>query len=348
MPLLNENKQSSVQKDKDNRDELKKRLTNINVNLNPNESIAKNYSTLYTIMKPLRGIRPKKISLYEVKYFIEEIYSVCILKHTKCLKEQFAKGIDSPSMEAFPTFVYQFIANKYIKKAIIDQTLLNILLSIDYFRPKDDDIDIFSKFISEEYTDEDLLLYLFTRSAIEKELKVLFLEKAKDEIKIQHMEERDEIFTVLYVNTRTLSRSKSLNILMQFLSFVVVATVFASDDECLVNTFIKRLEPLMEKNVQSNHYNTLTTTQLLKTVVDDFHSSRQIYPECKGIGSVPFASSKQNEFFDNVIETDEHNLNNDSNSYANLMNYFTNQPGDKIDNIKEVLLIYLKEKEIAM
>lgn len=199
--------QSQYQSQKDNKDELKKRLTNINVNINPNESLAQNYSTVYSIMKPLRGIRPRKISLYEVKYFIEEIYSVCILRHTKSLKEQLAKGIDSPSMDQFPTFVYQFIANKYIKKAIIDQTLLNILLSIDYFRDKDDDIDIFCKFISEEYTDEDLLLYLFFRSAIEKELKVLFLEKAKDEIKIQHMEERDEIFTVLYINTKTLTKS---------------------------------------------------------------------------------------------------------------------------------------------
>lgn len=107
----------------------------------------------------------------------------------------------------------------------------------------------------------------------------------------------------------------------------------------------------MDKNIHSNHYNTLTTSQLLKTAVNDFHFSRQIYPECKGIASVPFSSSKQNEFFDNAIYDDEPNTNNpknDSNSYANLINYFTNQPGDKIDNIKAVLLIYLKEKEIMM
>ena len=68
------------------------------------------------------------------------------------------------------------MANKYIKKPMVDKNVLDLLLSADFFKEKSKEIEIFVKFITQEYNSEDLIFFLFVRSCIEKEMRMMFIE----------------------------------------------------------------------------------------------------------------------------------------------------------------------------
>ena len=111
--------------------------------------------------------------------------------------------------DPFPIFVLDFFINKYVKKSIIDRHSLDLLISIDYFKDLSIDVEIFSKFLDETYDTDDLILFLFVRSCIEKEIKIMFIEKARDQIKIPHSEEREEHDGDIYLNDKVCLKSIS-------------------------------------------------------------------------------------------------------------------------------------------
>jgi hypothetical protein len=162
------------------------------------------YSTFFKILNPLVGVRGKKLNLYQLKYNIEEIYSIRFIKDTATLRNKLLKNNrnDLDSKDPFPSFVVEFLSNKFVKKHMIDQQCLDLLLSIEHFI-SNNEIKIFSKFLSEEYDTEDLIFFLFVRSCIEKEMKVMFIEKSRDEIKLQTAEDKHKIDTDLYLSLKT-------------------------------------------------------------------------------------------------------------------------------------------------
>lgn len=163
------------------------------------------------------GVRPAKLNLVQLKYFIEEIYSVRFIKDTTTLRNQinFTGNTDTEINDPFPRFVVEFLSNKYTKKHLMDKNCLDILHSSDCYKEKDKEIEIFMKFLTEEYDSEDLIFFLFVRSCIEKELKIMFIEKAKEEIKLQYNEEKGYIDTNLYLNIPSCMKSKNFFIQLQ-------------------------------------------------------------------------------------------------------------------------------------
>ena len=291
--------------------------------------LVQNYPTFFSLVKPLVGIRAKKITIFDLKYYIEEIYSVAFLKYSLILKNKSTSKKDKQLLN-FPNFVYEYLSNKYAKKTLIDQYSMNILLSCEYFKSENEEIRIFSLFLSEIYSIDDIMFFLFLRSNIEKELKILFIEKAKDETKIQHMEDKDEILRDIHLNQKMIQK--------------IIATVYNSDDEILFNQVMEKLEPFFEKDVRNSKYNTITSTLFLVVLVDDFHLSRSLFEECKGINTIPFLLRKQNEFFD----LNEQNV-NEQDMYLNMLYYFNNSCNVSFEeNVKNVLITYIKEKEILI
>ncbi len=105
---------------------------------------------------------------------------------------------------------------------------------------------------------------------------------------------------------------------------------------------IKRIEPYLIKDPQSSNFNCISTTNFLVYLMEDFHNSRINFTESKGINSVPFVFNKKNEFLDLSNNSDE----NAHEGYISMLEYFNNQEGDFEENLKHVLLTYIKEKEI--
>jgi hypothetical protein len=183
---------------------------------NYSEMFNDKYKRFFKTLNPLVGVRGKKLNIYQLKYNIEEIYSIRFIKDTSDLKNQLTnknktEGGEIDVKDPFPVFVVEFLTNKFVKKPIIDQHALDLLLSLDYFRSKHKEIEIFSKFLNEEYDSDDLIFFLFVRSCIEKEMKVMFIEKSRDEINIQYQEEREETDTDLYLNIKVCLKSIYLN-----------------------------------------------------------------------------------------------------------------------------------------
>ncbi len=301
-----------------------------NINNHSQESFIKLFQDFYNLVNPMYGIRAKKKTIYDLRFYIEEIYTIAFLKYTYFLK---IKGNNSyheneKIWPKFPKFTYDFIFNKYKKKQFVDQNCLNIMLTVDFFQEQYEDIRIFSYFLSGKYNIEDLLFYLFLRNNVEKELGISFLEKAKDETNIQHKENKEYIFIDFYLNFQQCSR--------------IICQLFNLEDEILINQIIKKIEPYLIKEQQNTNFNCITTTNFLVCLMDDFHNSRVNYNESKGINNIPFVFNKKNEFFDLSNNTDE----NTHEGYISMLEYFNNQEGEFIENLKSVLLTYIKEKEI--
>ena len=204
---------------------------------------------------------------------------------------------------------------------------MNILLSTEYFKNNNEDIRLFSDFLNENYNKDDIIFFLFLRSNIEKNLGVSILEKAKDDTIIQHKEDKEEIFKNLYLYPKNISK--------------IISTLYNCDDEILFNQVLQRLEPYYEKNNQSYKFNIYL---FLTCLTDDFHLSRQKYDEIQGINNVAFFYNKQNEFFDlsGNSEGNEHDM------FMNMVYYFNSQSYDFEDNLINIIITYIKEKEILI
>ena len=133
------------------------------------------YKKFIELVNPLVGIRGKRMNIGELRYCIEEIYSIRFINDNN--KENEEQNFP------FPNFVLEFMNNKYIKKPAVDQHSLDLILSIDFFKIKDPIVDIFSKFLNEELDNDDLEFYLYVRFCIEKELNKTFIELSRQQNK---------------------------------------------------------------------------------------------------------------------------------------------------------------------
>ena len=304
----------------------------VNSNLNTQELFIKQFQDFYNLVSPMYGIRAKKKTIYDLRFYIEEIYTIAFLKYTYFLRTIIKGNNSSPENEKnlpkFSKFPYDFIFNKFKKKQFVDQNCMNIMITAYFFQGQYEDIRIFSNFLSGKYNSEDLLFFLFLRNNIEKELGISFLEKAKDETSIQHKENKEYIFIDFYLNFQQCSK--------------IICQIFNLEDEILINQVIKKIEPYLIKDPQSSNFNCITTTNFLVYLMDDFHNSRANYAETKCINNIPFVFNKKNEFFDLSNNSDE----NTHEGYTNMLEYFNNQEGEFKENLKNVLLTYIKEKEI--
>ena len=80
------------------------------------------------------------MNINALKYSIEEIYSIRFINDTNSINT--ANQNEEIETIPFPNFVFEFFTNKFIKKPLIDQHSLDIILSVDYYKKKDLSINI--------------------------------------------------------------------------------------------------------------------------------------------------------------------------------------------------------------
>ena len=148
------------------------------------ETFQGRYQKFIKLVNPLVGIRGKLMNIRDLHYCIEEIYSI-----------RFINDINKETEDQifpFPNFVLEFFSNKYIKKPLVAQHSLDLILSIDFFKSQDIIINIFSLFLNEQLETDDLEFYLYVRFCIEKELNTTFIDlirqKNKKGIKLSQEE----------------------------------------------------------------------------------------------------------------------------------------------------------------
>ena len=345
----NNNSKSSKHSDcsPDNRNTIPKQSNLSSQRIHDYKETFSKYFKFYNEVKPLIGIRGKKCTLYQLKYQIEEIYSIKFIQDSNNLKLQLLNQKKINLNNPFPIFLYDYFVNKYVKKPIIDQQALNLLLSVEYFKETNKDIEIFSKLLSEEYDNDDLVFFLFLRSCIEKETGIMFLEKAQDEINLQHMEDKDFIDTEIYLNNRLCTN--------------IANTIFGSDEPVLVKSFMNKVE---KKVVPEK--NGINASVLLAMTLEDYHESRK-YSEEKSSSLVDNKSGEEEENekqSEEIIKEESNNQivpqseieNNEEEEeedfYTTLIEFYY-QEGNKNkipkkEIIQGILNTYLQEKEINL
>lgn len=281
------------------------------------------YQKFVETVNPLVGVRGKRMNINDLKYSVEEIYSIRFMNDRNNLGE-------NPENFPFPNFVYEFFTNKYVKKPAVDQHSLDLLLSVDYFKNKDIIISIFSKFLNEELDSNDLEFYLYVRSCIEKELKMLFMEFARQQTKkpygIANSDEKEKL-------------------LLNVKSCVNLANnIYGEEQEELLNGFMNKIEDILaqQKNLGPKK-NLISADKILYITLNDYHENK-------------FTNNNANNNISNINNSTTSNTKNIKNlssggstTYENIQKNYGMSGGnieDKINRIKMIICSYIKEKEL--
>jgi hypothetical protein len=318
------------------------------------------YQKFLRTLQPMLGVRGKKLNYYNLKYMIEEIYSIRFIKDTSNLRNQLVKQKKAETNEEvetkdpFPIFVVEFLINKYVKKNLVDGHALDILTSVEFFKTKFKEIEIFYKFLNEEYDTDDLIFFLFVRSCIEKEMKIMFIEKAREEIKIQYNENREDIDTETYLNVKNCLK--------------IANTIFGNEEEILLNSFMEKIEKNLISN-QKKGKNLIKASTILEITLEDYHESRKLYGQTSNMNFENFKnkneSNKNNEemFEDNEMESEytgpkkinfakavsqnqaqNVNTNQSKSGKSGISNNAKRE--DKINYFKNAVSDYIRDKEL--
>ena len=256
------------------------------------------------------------MNLNELKYCIEEIYSIRFINDTNNIKEN-GDGDNFP----FPNFVLEFLSNKYIKKPAVDQHSLDLILSIDFFKNKDLIVSIFSKFLNEELDSDDLEFYLYVRSCIEKELNTMFIEIARQQTKKGAGLNEEE------KSKSSLSIKSCLNL---------ANNIYGEEQEELLNSFMNKIEEILtEQKNNGVKKNLIEAEKILFITLNDYHENKN--------------NNQNNNNFDGKTKLKGMN-NNKLSTYENIQKNYGESNIDnmeeKMSRLKIILSTYIKEKEL--
>ena len=267
------------------------------------ESFEGRYKKFIDLVNPLVGIRGKRMNINELKYCIEEIYSIRFINDSnKDNDEQYFP---------FPSFVLEFLNNKYIKKPAVDQHSLDLILSIDFFRAKDSIVDIFSKFLNEELDNDDLEFYLYVRFCIEKELNKTLIELTRQKKGKINEEEKEN---------NSLSIKSCLNL---------ANNIYGDEQEELLNSFMNKIEEILTDQKNNGvKKNLIPIEQILTITLSDYHQNKINNPNI-------------NRLMRNNNKISEYENNNKNQIEQNMINL-----EEKKNNLKLVLNSFIKEKEL--
>ena len=194
------------------------------------------------------------MNINELRYVIEEIYSIRFINDTNNIKEN-GDGDNFP----FPNFVLEFLCNKYIKKPIVDQHALDLILSVDFFKNKDIIVSIFAKFLNEELDSDDLEFYLYVRSCIEKELNTMFIELARQQTKKGAGNDEEKEKSCLTIKS-------CINL---------ANNLYGDEQEELLNAFMSKIEEILTKQKNNGvKKNLIDSDQILSITLNDYHENK--------------------------------------------------------------------------
>ena len=81
---------------------------------------------------------------------------------------------DEVENKIFPTFVYNYFTKKYGLRSLVDENCWGMLSAVHDLRNDRLELQIFARFLEEEYDADDLLFFLYVRSIVQKETGISF------------------------------------------------------------------------------------------------------------------------------------------------------------------------------
>ena len=274
------------------------------------DSFEGRYQKFIQLVNPLVGIRGKRMNIHELHYTIEEIYSIRFISDSN--KENEDRNFP------FPNFVIEFLSNKYLKKPLVDQHSLDLILSIDFYKTKDIIVEIFSKFLNEELDNDDLEFYLYVRFCIEKELNTTFIELSRQQN---------------YKKGKSNEEEKEKNSLSVKSCLNLANNIYGEEQEEMLNNFMNNIEQILtiQKN-QGIKKNLISVEDILKFTLDNYRENK--------------FNKNENDFNNNILLKNNNKIDTYENIQKNYGEQNTNNLQEKISRLKIVLNTYIKEKEL--
>jgi hypothetical protein len=250
------------------------------------------------------------MNIHELHYTIEEIYSIRFISDSN--KENEDRNFP------FPNFVIEFLSNKYLKKPLVDQHSLDLILSIDFYKTKDIIVEIFSKFLNEELDNDDLEFYLYVRFCIEKELNTTFIELSRQQN---------------YKKGKSNEEEKEKNSLSVKSCLNLANNIYGEEQEEMLNNFMNNIEQILtiQKN-QGIKKNLISVEDILKFTLDNYRENK--------------FNKNENDINNNILLKNNNKINTYENIQKNYGEQNTNNLQEKISRLKIILNTYIKEKEL--
>ncbi|KAL4487517.1 hypothetical protein ABPG72_007037 [Tetrahymena utriculariae] len=137
-----------------------------------------NYSLLYSYIKQVdKWLRPKKMSKDQTQKMIEEIYTTKFQKETQHLLSGKSSLKLQKSIIPFPQHIYETIKKKSKQQKQLEQQIVNLLVSVEFYSQKQPEIKLFQQFLQQNYDDDDLIFFLFARAISEKVVGLEFYQQ---------------------------------------------------------------------------------------------------------------------------------------------------------------------------
>lgn len=138
----------------------------------------------------------------------------------------------------------RFLAHKFQTKSKIDQSAMDLITSIEYHRQSCIEADLFYRFFTQQYSEQDLMFFLFERSLAERELNIkLALTKNSFDIRTQMIPQAKahKIAKIYFQNVsmNDTGFSNSDNLASQFMSQMLNAAREAEEFENELYSVIK-------------------------------------------------------------------------------------------------------------
>ena len=253
MEIKNKNLKNNIKLNKGSFEKVKNKTMPNTTRKSYSEINEDRYAKFIQLVNPLVGFRGKLMNINELHYLIEEIYSLIFFnKYIKKIKEK---------IFSFPNYVVNFLKNKRVTNPPLAQRSLDLITSIDFYKPKDLIIEIFSKFLNEKYDSDDLDFYLYVRFCIEQVLKISLFElslKKNKKSKINNKQEKSKIS----FNTKS-----CLNL---------VKKIYGDEHEEMIYNFMGKIEEfLIEQKNKGIYTNLIPLEQILKYTLQIYQKYKQ-------------------------------------------------------------------------
>eukprot|EP00743_Colponemidia_sp_Colp-15_P007046 GILK01007603.1.p1 GENE.GILK01007603.1~~GILK01007603.1.p1 ORF type:complete len:604 (+),score=56.26 GILK01007603.1:129-1940(+) len=225
------------------------------------------YPRLLVLVKARATLRPKRKTAGALIRVIEEIYESRYARDLVQLKsESNPPGTNLPKQpQTFSSFVYDFFSKRYGLTRLVEQSVLDLLYSIEWHRGELLEAELMSQFLTEAFDTDDLLFFLYVRSIVCKELGVVLVPPPPNQRQSHTRMSSPRLIS------RETDDSRGIFLTSTACSLVIRA-LFGPDQEAMQHKFCRMVELHIDRVGREDRR--INLTQFLFLTLHEYHQTR--------------------------------------------------------------------------
>lgn len=229
------------------------------------------YGKFTSLVSGRETVKPKSRPLAWVMRLVEELYDSKYAKDTADLPMASDGDVPESSSSSFPTFVVDFFTKRYGLRSLIDQNCWDLLYNVHVHRNDRLEVEMFARFLEQQFDSDDLLFFLYVRSVVQKEMGVSFRSRWSE---LGASANNPVSPRSSYIPPPGNGAPAPL-----FLTFkecqMVARTIFGSEADPLYKTFLSMIDRNMASQDQVDpRSRRIEATQFLHLALVEYHETR--------------------------------------------------------------------------